>query len=232
MFHLAENSLGRYAVPIESSYTFTSSTILKGLVHEAITIDYMIKNCGVRDVVHAGAGFGDFLPALSRTCIGKVFAFEPNRVNFLACQETIHLNQLSNIELYSEALGNSSKEHYLLIKENGLALGVRSETVQSVFETDELQKIKLVTLDEILLDTSSGVGIIHLDIEGHEFPALDGARKLIERDLPIIILEIDGRALNYNRYMQKIGYVPVEQLIYDAKQMVFVNTVYKHLSTI
>lgn len=221
----AENIYGRYAVPVESNYTFTSRTILQGAVHEPTTIDYIIKNCGDGDIVHAGAGFGDFLPALSKACHGTVFTFEPNLVNYEACMETMRLNKLDNAVLYKTGLGTESTKAHLRVKEAGLALGVRSEV--TIYPADGTQEIELATLDSIMMPRYNQISLIHLDIEGYEFRALDGAREVIKRDAPIIILEIDGRALDYNRYMQAIGYKPAEQLIYNAGDMVFVNTVYK-----
>jgi len=234
-YTIAKNIHGIYAVPIESAYTFTSSTILRGRVHEPCTIDYIVQNCGTGDIIHAGAGFGDFLPALSKACVGNVFTFEPNTVNCQACQETIHLNNLTNVALSKHGISHESSHRHLRIKEDALALGVRSEltepldtlTRRYLIESAQVQEVSVDTLDNLVLPHSQRVSIIHLDIEGYEFDALFGAKKLIERDHPIIILEIDGRALDYNRQMKEIGYKPAAQLIYDAGEMVFVNTVYK-----
>jgi hypothetical protein len=50
---------------------------------------------------------------------------------------------------------------------------------------------------------------------------------IIERDRPVILLEIDSRAVDYNNYMDSIGYKAHKQLIYNSNErMVFVNTVY------
>jgi hypothetical protein len=75
---------------------------------------------------------------------------------------------------------------------------------------------------------SEKIDLIHLDLEGYEFEALKGAKELIERDKPLIILEIDTRAVDYNNFMRELNYKPYKQLIYNSnEQMVFVNTVYK-----
>jgi len=223
---IAKNDHGVFAIPVESNYTFTSRTILQGRVHEAPTIDYIVKNCGSGDVIHAGAGFGDFLPKLSANCLGNIYTFEPNEINYAACQETIRLNNLHNIILNSCGIGDMIQaKANLKVYSEGLALGVRSEIVKE--KGSETQEITVDTLDNLLLFSSKRVSIIHLDIEGYEFLALDGARGLISRDRPTIILEIDGRALDYNHYMKGLGYKPTTQLIYDAGEMVFVNTVYQ-----
>lgn len=52
-----------------------------------------IKSIG-GNIIHAGAGFGDFLPAL-KDC--NIFTFEPNQLMYDATLETIQLNNLTNV---------------------------------------------------------------------------------------------------------------------------------------
>ena len=93
---IAKNQWGKYSIPEEISYTYTAQFILEGGVHEDTTVEYL-KSIG-GNIIHAGAGFGDFLPAL-RNC-DKVFTFEPNKLMYQSCLETISLNNLSNVELF------------------------------------------------------------------------------------------------------------------------------------
>jgi hypothetical protein len=61
---------------------------------------------------------------------------------------------------------------------------------------------------------------------GTLFEAIKGAKELIERDKPIIVLEIDARAVDYNNFMLSINYEPYKQLIYNSNEkMVFVNII-------
>lgn len=223
-YEIARNIHGRYCVPRSSSYTYTSKTILDGNVHEPGTIEFIINNHRNLDVVHAGAGFGDFLPALSKNCQGKIWTFEPNRENYLCSKKTIELNNLRNVNLFNIGLGASRDEKLLKVAENDLALGPRSEIVDEISSVSTLQECQILPLDEIVTDRN--VSIIHLDVEGYEFCVLDGARRTIERSRPLIILEIDQRALKYNEYMRSLGYTPIKQLVYEMTEMVFVNAVY------
>lgn len=215
---------GKFCVPRSSSYTYTSQAILAGRVHEPQTIDFILENHKGMDIIHAGAGFGDFLPALSKGCPGTIWTFEPNNENYYCAQKTIELNDLKNVNLRNCGLGESSCVRRVKVSENGLALGPRSETCSADDAGEGAQACQVYSLDELFPEQS--FSIIHLDTEGYEFRILDGARNIIERCSPLIILEIDDRALKYNEYMHAMGYVPAKQLIYDAKEMVFVNTVY------
>jgi FkbM family methyltransferase len=211
----SQNKYGIYSIPEEIEYTYTAKTIIDGGVHEETTIEY-IKSIG-GNIIHAGAGFGDFLPAL-KDC-NKVFTFEPNPLMYQCCLETINLNNLTNISLYTYALGEYDGKSELKIKDkSGLEMGPRSEIGDGI-------GIKMVKLDTFIVEK---IDLIHLDVEGYEFEALKGAKELIERDKPIIILEIDSRAVDYNNFMLSINYEPYKQLIYNSnEQMVFINTVYK-----
>jgi len=142
---------------------------------------------------------------------------------YKSCLETISLNNLSNVELSSYAIGKfdgtSKLKH---IDEMGQEMGPRSEM------SDIGQEVKIVKLDSII-PKDCKISLIHLDLEGFEFDALLGAKEIIERDKPIIVLEIDSRAVTYNSFMESINYFPKKQLIFNSNErMVFVNTVYEY----
>ena len=211
----AKNKYGVYVIPEEIEYTYTAKTIIDGGVHEETTIEY-IKSIG-GNIIHAGAGFGDFLPAL-KDC-NRVFVFEPNPLMYQCSLETIRLNNLTNVSLYTHAIGaHDGKSTLKNIDKYGIEMGPRSEIGDGI-------RVEMIKLDTFI---TKKIDLIHLDLEGYEFEALKGAKELIERDKPIIVLEIDARAVDYNNFMLSINYEPYKQLIYNSnEQMVFVNTVYK-----
>ena len=211
----AQNKYGVYVIPEEVEYTYTAKTIIDGGVHEETTIEFIQSIGG--NVIHAGAGFGDFLPAL-KDC-NRVFTFEPNPLMYQCSLETIKLNNLTNVSLYSHAIGAyDGKSTLKITDESGLEMGPRSEIGNGIV-------VKMVKLDTFITEK---IDLIHLDLEGYEFEALKGAKELIERDKPIIVLEIDTRAVDYNNFMLSINYTPYKQLIYNSNErMVFVNTIYK-----
>lgn len=214
---IAKNRYGLYSIPNSVSYTYTADFILKGGVHEDTTIEYLRSIGG--NIIHAGTGFGDFLPAL-RDC-ESIWTFEPSRLMYLSSLETISLNNLSNVKLFPYAIGEYNGVAKLKeIDENGLEMGPRCEMSEVGTE------VKIVKLDSII-KTDCKISAIHLDLEGYEFEALNGAKEIIERDRPIIILEIDTRAVDYNNFMSNLGYVTHKQLVFNSNErMIFVNTVY------
>ena len=228
---VAENQHGKYCVPVSSSYTFTSQAILNGNVHEPDTIRFITENCGDGDIVHAGAGFGDFLPGIAKICKETIWTFEPNQENYFCAKKTIEINKLTNVNLFNLGLGRRRGSSFLRVGQNNKKLGPRCEIChdEKHAQSHELEQIEMTSLDSII-PQETNVSIIHLDVEGYEEEVLNGAVKIINKNSPLIILEIHTEALKYNEFMESIGYYPIKHLIYDAGPMVFVNTVYKKMT--
>jgi FkbM family methyltransferase len=151
----------------------------------------------------------------------KVWTFDPNTLMYQSSLETISLNKLKNVEIFPYAIGEYDGSALLKhIDSKGLEMGPRSEM------SDDGVEVKIVKLDSVI-PKDCKISLIHLDLEGYEFEALKGAKDIIERDRPIIVLEIDTRAVDYNNFMSTLGYVTHKQLIFNSNErMVFINTVY------
>jgi FkbM family methyltransferase len=153
----------------------------------------MRNNCANGDIVHAGAYFGDFLPALSQACAPdcKIWAFEPNLENFRCARITLLLNHLDNVMLRNAGLGEEDNILKMRTKDEiGRSLGGKSRIVDSGEIDPEFdEEVHIVKIDSII-DCDRAVSIIQLDVEGHEKAALSGARATIQRCLPILILEV------------------------------------------
>lgn len=183
---IAYNKYGGYAVPLALRHGTIPRLLFSGKVSEDETIRFITAHCGDGDVVHAGAFIGDFLPALSKACKGKVWAFEPEDVHYRCAAITVQINALSNVELIHAGLGSAPGTAEILIAdENGpLSGGARIVADRSRYAT--VEQVRLVSLDEVV---QGRVSLIHLDVEGYEEPALAGALSIISRDRPVLVLE-------------------------------------------
>lgn len=187
------NKYGGYCVPESSRHRPAAQKILANDIFEPDTIEFLLSNCGDGDVVHAGAYFGDFLPALAEGASpgAKIWAFEPNRENYRCAKITLEINDIENVTLIHAGLG--ARRENLLVKtsdENGRSLGGTSRIVaRESPEAAGAEVVQMVTIDDIGV-SGRRVSIIQLDVEGHEKQALSGALKTIQRCLPIIILEV------------------------------------------
>lgn len=133
--------------------------------------------------VDGGAHYGYF-SLLFRYLSGndsKVWSFEPSVETFQILQR----NKRDGIELINKALSDHT----------GTVVMTQSDVLHS--EANAVTQdgdasgvtIECIKLDDYLPDKSR-VDYIKLDVEGHEYEALQGAAQIIEAQHPIIILEI------------------------------------------
>lgn len=199
---IAINKYGKYFVPKESQHRPAAQQVLAGKVYEEETIQYIIDNSKGNGIIHAGAYFGDFIPALS-SHFTKVYAFEINHTNYNAATKTIEINNLKNVDLSFNALGNQNTTINVLAEPQ---MGG-----SSMVNKNGKQQITQVLLDKVI---NHKIDIIHLDIEGYELNALEGAVNIIQKDKPIVILEDNNN--NTSPFMKKMGYSKVGKINFNT----------------
>ena len=134
----------------------------------------------------------------------KVYSFEPLESNFNRMKENIKLNNVSKkISSYNIGLSDNNGQAKLILRDDfkkGSKTGNASIENISNDESDyKTVNIKLKKLDEIWSDINQdnfSIGIIKLDIEGHEPYFLRGANKVIENNLPAIYMEVNNNYFN------------------------------------
>lgn len=156
-----------------------------------------------RNVVHAGAFFGDMLHTLSKSA-ATVYAFEPVLENFLFAKKNAERLGLKNVVLVNAGLGEENgllpirttdKQGRFIGGGSTFHTGAQNE--QHVYETAPVFRIDSLPIENVAL--------IELDVEGFELPALKGARATIERDRPVILIE-DNKD-NCADFLGSLGYV-------------------------
>jgi len=90
--HVSYNKYGGYCVPDSSRHRPAAKMVLANDVYEPKTIEFMRRECGSGDIIHAGTYFGDFLPALSSTCATDAVA-----VKVHVASEHIHAASVSGV---------------------------------------------------------------------------------------------------------------------------------------
>ena len=187
---VASNRHGAYAVPRASRHRPASRVILASRVWEPGTIDLLSELKRDADLIHAGAFFGDFIPALARSRTGPavVWAFEPSRDNYRCAELTVRLNGLTNVRLFRAALGEAAGTATLETSDSsGTPLGGASRIVEAGSGKHH-ETVEQVAIDDVV-DSNREVAAIHLDVEGQERQALLGAMRTIERCRPLLVLE-------------------------------------------
>jgi FkbM family methyltransferase len=136
-----------------------------------------------------------------------IYAFEPIPRTHKFCAANITINGLENINLYEIALSDKTKtaDYYYSPESSVLA------SAQNILEYENAKKtrVKVLTLDEFVEKNKiNKLDIIKCDVEGAEFQSIKGSINTIERDHPIIILEL------FHEWSKWFNYHPDEVLTY------------------
>lgn len=137
--------------------------------------------------VDAGANKGVYLYHLSRH-FQRVVAFEP------LPQMSAFLKSAAppNTVVHALALSNAPGEADIMLPRGFNELASLEQPSDTDVDVDEIERHRtpLRTLDSFGL---SPVGLIKIDVEGHEFAVLEGARDTIARYHPTILVEVEER---------------------------------------
>lgn len=187
---IAANRYGTYCVPASSSHRPAAAAILNGEVWEEATLAFLTAHCAHGDVIHAGAYYGDFFPALSSALApgAQVWAFEPGEENFRCAEITLKLNGITNVTLRRAALGAEAGNALLCTGSSGNAWGGASAIRASRKDGRDYEEVPVVAIDSIV-PADRHVSIVQLDVEKYEQQALAGGLCTIRRCRPLIVLE-------------------------------------------
>ena len=149
---------------------------------EQYNFDVLKKHSGENKVfVDVGANVGGFAIRMAEH-YGKVIAFEPNSYNFKALEENIKLNDTKGLQAWMLAVGDENKMVDISIRGGGSRISEEGAKHGNIKYT----KVKCIRLDEFSIDK---VDVMKIDTEGYEEQVLIGAKEIIERDKPVLILE-------------------------------------------
>ena len=154
-------------------------------------------------IVDVGANIGFYsLLAASRLRSGVVHSFEPVPVNVERMQRNIVLNGFDNIVHNPQGVAGQPGQATLYVPANDIydIPNYRSTNAASLHQglapTTTEEVIELITLDDYVQQQHlTQVDLIKIDVEGAEPGVLEGARALLARFHPQVLMEINTRAL-------------------------------------
>ena len=156
-----------------------------------------------RDAVDVGAYVGRYTVALARLA-RTVHAFEPE----LELATMLQRATPSNVRVCRDAVADriSAAEFHVPITNERRNVTNGSLVTAHEKEFVETRTIQTVTLDAAL--AGSDVGFVKIDVEGAEMPVLCGARQLITRCRPVVLVEIVGpdEVAAVSVYFAELGY--------------------------
>lgn len=151
--------------------------------------------------VDVGAHCGFWTLMLSEA-FDRCIAIEPAEYQFALLESNITRNGLKHVFASQCALSDVDATGVLSVM--GLSGGNNSLAPQSdiPIRTEQVRKVRLDSLE------LPRVGLIKIDVEGHEFEVLRGGLGTIEKDCPVIVVEIsrDSAVSQIGDLLAAIGY--------------------------
>ncbi|MHA1491978.1 MAG: FkbM family methyltransferase [Promethearchaeota archaeon] len=140
----------------------------------------MISKLRDKDFIDGGAYIGDSALIFEKYYHPKrIYAFEPELINFNLLLKTIKINNLRKVMPINQGLGE--KKESLKFKSHGILSQISEEGEQS---------ISVIGIDNFVFEKNLKIGLIKLDIEGFELNVIKGARKTIKKFKPILLIAI------------------------------------------
>lgn len=156
--------------------------IVNHLIRENSTVIDIGANLGIYLYIFKASGKHD-----------RIIGFEPIPILHKRLQK-----YFPDMEIYNYAVSDSDQETTFKIPFiNGKVFDSRG-TLHNFKEIGE-NKSKLIKVNTITIDSFAvkydvkNVGFIKIDIEGHELSAIRGAKNIIQRDKPLLMIEIEQR---------------------------------------
>jgi FkbM family methyltransferase len=171
-------------------------------------------------VVDAGANVGQYSLIASSAVgpTGVVHAFEPVQKNLLRVQAHVERNQATNVKLNKLALWHEAAElSFGLppgddVNDGSYSVGAAHDSATPVVDAIA------VRFDDYAKDHVVGrVELVKMDIEGAELSALRGMTETLQRDKPILLMEVNRKACSQLGYdpealwellVKQLGYQP------------------------
>ncbi|WP_079178934.1 FkbM family methyltransferase [Streptomyces humi] len=116
----------------------------------------------------------------------KVHSFEPVDHIHARLSVNVRSNGVQNVRLYQAGVSSEPGWADIGVRFSGNLLSTGS-TLEAAAPDAQLKRIPLRTLDEVFADTR--LDLVKIDVEGHEMSVLHGARRVLKRDRPTVVLE-------------------------------------------
>ena len=206
--------------------------IKKGYEKELKIIDKFADKS--KDALDVGVYRGVYSYKLSQN-FKNIHSFEPNPLLFPYLEKNLK-KIISNVILYNMALSNDngvaelklplrSKSIFKDNIEELFQLGAATMHPKNKIENYKRVPIKIKKLDDIKIENK--IGLIKIDVEGHEKNVIQGGLETIKNNKPILLVEIEERhtktpVIEIIKFINAIGYktfISKEESLIDIEKI-------------
>jgi FkbM family methyltransferase len=158
-------------------------------------------------IVDIGAGLGDFSLDVARECPTCVIhAYEPSPESFGLLEENLHLNSITNVTTFAEAINSTGRAVALDISR---AAAVQHSIV--AVSQDGTVLVPATTLEAVLDRLAGPCDLLKMDCEGAEYEILLTATDSALRRIRRIVMEYHNNCAGHDHqelidYLQEKGF--------------------------
>jgi FkbM family methyltransferase len=165
--------MSKMAFILRDAYEPELPHLTRWIDHTSVTVDI-------------GAHYGAWTVAMASVA-ARCHAIEPSPHALEVLNRNIDLNHLSNVEVHACALGG--RPGHLELRDH--ADPSRASFTLATEDNKVGHHVEVRRLDDLITEP---VDFIKIDIEGYEFPALMGAKRILTEDRPVVLLEVQEAA--------------------------------------
>jgi FkbM family methyltransferase len=144
-------------------------------------------------------GAAGLYPLLYANMFERVVTFEPDALNFYCLTKNC---RHPNVIKFNAALSN--KPRYLGMKSVVNNIGMH----QCVEDGECIFVVRSVKVDSFEFED---IKLIHFDMEGYDYKALQGAKNTIKRCRPVIFVDLTLNESKITKFLSKFGYKKVDE---------------------
>jgi FkbM family methyltransferase len=146
-------------------------------------------------VVDVGANVG-CTSILFAALAHHVYAFEPSPSTYAFLRLNLKEARVLNVQTFNLALGAVPGRTRLIYARNNRSGAFVAASLQPS-EGHVIEEVQMRTLDDVVESAVVGpVDVIKIDVEGFEAKVIEGAERVLQRDRPIVVLELNHWCLN------------------------------------
>ena len=145
-------------------------------------------------VVDIGANIG-MTAILFSSLAHKVIAFEPSPSTYRILSENLSKAKVTNVETINLGLGAKRESLTITFARNNRSGGYVSNKIKPI-KDHVTEEIQLDTIDRYFADCKIKPNFIKIDVEGFEQHVIEGGRKFLDHNRPVVILEMNHFCLD------------------------------------
>lgn len=180
--------------------------------HISKFVEYFYEGFNTKNIIDIGANFGYHTLFFSRLCTENVFAFEPQLQNFNLLKDNIQLNKIQNVVLSNYACGDTNCDIKLPLYDDTKFVNMGDITPNILDKSLLYTNTKSIRLDDEVFNCK--IDLIKIDVQGWEKKVLEGAKNLLKKHKPALIVEFEEEQLKKTNTTSKELFDFIRELDY------------------